>query len=171
MAARRSPPSRWLEPTRRVTSMSSPATAAQSKSPIRPSPGSHSAAHALEILCAEVLQVEEIAEQLFVCSQRCSWLLRAATFQNDISPVRILYAQPASPRSPTSSSARLLCRIRCEIVTHEFFSVQFEDHPTALVTPAHSLVASARNGGRDQSERPVAINWNRWSNFPSFRNV
>ena len=57
--------------------MSSPATAAQSKSPIRPSPGSHSAAHALEVLCAEVLQVEEIAEQLFVCSQRCSWLTQA----------------------------------------------------------------------------------------------
>jgi hypothetical protein len=53
------------------------------------------AAHALEILCAEVLQVEEIAEQLFVCSQRCSWLLRAATFQNDIR--RFESSMPSQP--------------------------------------------------------------------------
>ena len=44
----------------------------------------------------------------------------------------------------------------------------FEDHPTAPVTPAHSLVAIDRNrwsrsigiGGRDQSEQVVAISRN-----------
>ena len=45
---------------------------------------------------------------------------------------------------------------------------RFEDHPTALVTPAHSLVAIDRNrwsrsigiGGRNQSEQVVAISRN-----------
>jgi hypothetical protein len=49
--------------------------------------------------------------------------------------------------------------------------MRFADHPTALSDPSTGLVAigpervvaMVRNGGRNQSERLVAINRNRWS--------
>src|ERR1700746_195990 len=40
---------------------------------------------------------------------------------------------------------------------------RFADHPTAPVTPVHRWSRSPGMGGRDQSERVVAINWNEWS--------
>ena len=40
---------------------------------------------------------------------------------------------------------------------------RFADHPTAPVTPIHRWSRSPGMGGRDPSERVVAINWNEWS--------
>src|SRR5215469_5817530 len=40
---------------------------------------------------------------------------------------------------------------------------RFADHPTALITLVHSWSRSPGMGGRDPSERVVAINWNEWS--------
>src|ERR1700686_4798829 len=46
---------------------------------------------------------------------------------------------------------------------------RFEDHPTVLITPVHSWSRSPGTGGRDQSERLVAINRNSWSRSPGAR--
>jgi hypothetical protein len=46
---------------------------------------------------------------------------------------------------------------------------RFEDHPTVLITPVHSWSRSTGTGGRDQSERLVAINRNSWSRSPGAR--
>ena len=40
---------------------------------------------------------------------------------------------------------------------------RFADHPTTLVTPVHSWSRSPGTGGRDRSERLVAIDRNAWS--------
>ena len=73
----------------------------------------------------------------------------AATFRLDM--------PPACKRS-TSGILRMgnLCPGMPRSLLKRARHCRFADHPTAFVTPVHSLVAIPRNGGRDQSKRLVA---------------